>query len=249
MRSRVDRPKDNAPRVALFRAREDAERTAARLRRLGFAAAILPVVEAVALGFDLPQTKFDAVVATSAKAFLNEAAPAAPLYSVGARTARAAQALGWRIAAPPAPDAARLVEILKACVRPGARLLYLAGRDRKPALERALEPRFALDVVEAYEARARNAWSPAETRTLASCVAALHYSRRSAELAAWLADQAGAAQDFLRLRHICLSADAAAPLRAIGAPAEVARAPDEASLFATLSGTAQMFPSRRVSNI
>ena len=243
----MDRTKLEPPRVALFRAREDAARTAGRLRRLGFTAAILPVVETVALPFDLPQTKFDAVIATSAKAFLSKAAPAAPLYAVGARTARVAQERGWSIAAPPAPDAARLIGILAARLRPGARLLYLAGRDRKPALEAALKPLFALDVVEAYEARARNAWSPAEARALASCAAALHYSRRSAELAARLADEAGSAQDFLRLRHICLSADAAEPLRAMGAETEVAQAPDEASLFAVLSGTP--FPSRRASNI
>ena len=247
----MNRARDEAPRVALFRAREDAERSAARLRRLGFSAAILPAVEAIALPFDMPEAGFDAVVATSAKAFMQEAKapPAAPLYAVGARTARAAVARGWALAARPAPNVARLVETLKARLSPGARLLYLTGRDRKFVLEAALEPRFALDVVETYEARARDAWSPAEARALLSCGAALHYSRRSAELAARLADEAGAAEDFRRLRHICLSADVAAPLAARGADAEVARSPHEASLFALLTGMRPMFPSQQASNI
>src|SRR5574337_4371 len=239
------------PRVALFRAREDAERTAARLRRIGFSAAILPAVEFVAPPLDMPEEKFDAVVATSARAFVREAEAlaAAPLYVVGARTARAAKSFGFTLAAPPAPEAAKLIEMMTARLNPGARLIYLAGHDRKIALEAALKPRFALTVVEIYEARARTAWSASEARALASCVAALHYSRRSAELAARLANQAGAAQDFLRLRHVCLSADVAEPLAAIGAETEIARSPDEASLLKALTATAAMFPSHQASRI
>ena len=109
---------------------------------------------------------------------------ASPLYVVGARTARAAEARGWRLAAPPAPDAARLAETLRRELPPGASVLYLAGRDRKPALEAALGGFCALEVAEAYVAEARASWRPPEIRALASCAAALHYSRRSAVLAA-----------------------------------------------------------------
>ena len=101
--------------------------------------------------------RYDAVVASSAKAFVGEARleEAPPVYAVGARTARAAEARGWRLAAPPAPDAARLIETLRRELPPGARVLYLAGRDRKPTLEAALVGFCALEVAETYAAEAR----------------------------------------------------------------------------------------------
>ena len=54
----------------------------------------------------------------------------------------------------------------------------------------------------------------AEARALASCVAALHYSRRSAALAAALAKASRDVEaDFLELVHVCLSHDVAATYR------------------------------------
>ncbi len=241
-----------APKIALFRARDDAARSAARLRRLGFAVACLPVVEIAPLSFAPRKRRYDAVVATSALAFLGEPPieTFSPLYVVGARTARAAEARGWRIAAPSAPDAERLIEMLKRRIGPGASVLYLAGRDRKPALEAALDQICALEVAEAYAAEARKAWLPAEVRALASCAAALHYSRRSAALAARLADSAGAAARFAGMRHVCLSNDVAEPLRAIGATQVlVADQPEETALFAALSEASSVFPSDRASRI
>jgi uroporphyrinogen-III synthase len=237
------RPREPA-RIALFRTREDSARSAAGLRRLGFRTATLPVLEAGALPFAPPEGRFDAVVAASARAFLN-ATPFAslPLYAVGARTRAAAEALGFRLAAPPAADASRLIETLLRRLKPDSSVLYLAGRDRKPALESALKERFALTIVETYEARARDRWSPAEIRALASCAGALHYSRRSAELAANLAEKAAASPHFLALAHVCLSADVAEPLQALGAgDVTVSAAPDEPSLFAALAARPRIFP-------
>jgi len=234
-------------RIALFRAREDAAGAAARLRRLGFAVATLPVVVIAPRPFAPAKTRYDAVVATSAKAFLSDAPVerASPLFVVGARTARAAKSRGWRLAVPPAPDAARLIEALERLTAPGASLLYLAGRDRKSALEAALGATRALEIVETYSADAREAWGPAEARALAACEAALHYSARSAALAARLAEVAGFSGRFAAMAHVCLSEDVAAPLRAIGARVFVAEAPDEAALLATLSHAARVFPSDR----
>ncbi len=196
--------------------------------------------------------RYDAVVATSAKAFIGQATLEAtpPLYAVGARTARAAEARGWRLAAPPAPDAAQLIETLRRELPPAARVLYLAGRDRKPTLEAALDGFCALEVVEAYAAEARDTWSPAEIRALASCSAALHYSRRSATLAVRLAEKSGRAEHFLALSHFCLSDDVAKPLLESGAPCVVvAERPNEAALFAALSDAAGVFPSDGASRI
>ncbi|HZZ60519.1 MAG TPA: uroporphyrinogen-III synthase [Roseiarcus sp.] len=246
--------KDRKPalRVALFRAGGDGARSGMKLRRLGFSVDCLPVVEIAPVRVKPARERYDAIVATSAKAFIGQTTleAAAPFYAVGARTARAAEAHGWRLAAPPAPDAAQLIETLRRELPPTASVLYLAGRDRKPALEDALDGFCALEVVEAYAAEARDSWRPAEIRALSSCSAALHYSRRSAALAARLAENSGQAEHFLALRHICLSDDVAEPLRTIGARSVVvAERADEAALFAALSEAAAVFPSDGASRI
>ena len=246
--------KDRKPalRVALFRAGGDGARSGTKLRRLGFSVACLPVVEIAPMQVKPARKRYDAIVATSAKAFIGQATleAAAPLYVVGARTARAAEVHGWPLAAPPAPDAAQLIETLRRELPPAASVLYLAGRDRKPALEAALDGFCALEVAEAYAAEARDSWRPSEIRALSSCSAALHYSRRSAALAARLAENSGQAEHFLALRHICLSEDVAEPLHAIGAPSVVvSERPDEVALFAALSEAAAIFPSDGASRI
>ena len=239
-------------RVALFRARQDARVSAARLRRLGFAVACLPAIVIRPQAVRPRQSRYDAVVATSDKAFLGDGPcdKSSPLYVVGARTGRAAQARGWRLAAPPAPHAAELIERLTSALWSNASVLYLAGRDRKGAIEAALSGIFSLETVEAYVAEARSSWRPREARALASCVAALHYSRRSAALAAQLAKVSGEAERFRELRHFCLSGDVAEPLKALGAArVAVGETPDEAGLFHLLSGDLRGFPSFGTSRI
>ena len=161
--------------VALFRERKDANASAARLRRLGFSVACLPVIEIRTRPVRRQRSHYDAVIATSDKAFHADGAPdtSSPLYVVGARTGRAAQARGWRLVSPPARDADQLIKMLAGALKPEASVLYLAGRDRKEVIEVALSRAFAVQVVEAYAAEAREAWRPAEARSLASCVAAL----------------------------------------------------------------------------
>jgi uroporphyrinogen-III synthase len=239
-------------RVALFRARRDATASAARLRRLGFSVACLPAIEIRPQAVRPRRSRYDAVIATSGAAFLGQGPSdtSSPLFVVGERARRAAKARGWRLASPPAPDAAKLAETLQGALKPGASVLYLAGRDRKETIEAALESAFALEVVEAYAAEARDKWRPAEARALASCVAALHYSRRSAGLAAALAKDAGAEPRFLELAHVCLSRDVAEPLEAAGATQiAIAETPDEAELFRALCRSFGGFPSFGASRI
>jgi uroporphyrinogen-III synthase len=238
--------------VALFRAREDAAASAKRLRRLGFAVAWLPVIEIQTRAVQPRQEGFDAAIATSDKAFLAGAPGDAstPIFVVGARSARAAKARGWRLGSPPAADATELIDVLTRRLRPGARLLYLAGRDRKSPLEEALARVFTLETVETYAAEARAEWRPAEARLLATCTAALHYSRRSAELAEQLARRSGETAHFLALRHVCLSGDVAEPLTAAGASSiAVAETPDEAALLEALAQDLRGFPSLKASRI
>ena len=245
-------PSGARPLVALFRAREDANATAARLRRLGLSVVCLPVIEIRTSPKSPRRPRYDAVIATSDKAFLSDTPldKASPLYAVGARAGGAAQARGWRLASPPARDTRELIATLTGALLPGASVLYLAGRDRKQAVEAALGATFALEVVETYEAEARDAWLPREAAALARCAAALHYSRRSAELAAALAKRAGAEDYFRELKHICLSRDVAEPLQALGAtPVALAETPDEAGLFHTLREALGGFPSLGASPI
>ena len=225
------------PQVALFRVRKDANASAAGLRRLGFSVACLPVIEIRTRPVRPQRAHYDAVIATSDKAFHADGPcdTSSPLYVVGARTGRAAEARGWRLALPPARDADELTKTLAGALKPKGSVLYLAGRDRKEVIEAALSRACAVEVVEAYAAEARAAWRPTEARALASCVAALHYSRRSAGLAATLARAAGAEAPFLELKHVCLSRDVAEPLQAIGASRiAIAETPDETGLFRSL---------------
>ena len=238
--------------VALFRERKDANASAARLRRLGFSVGCLPVIEIRTRPVRRERSHYDAVIATSDKAFHADGPPdtSSPLYVVGARTGRVAQARGWRLASPPARDADQLIKMLAGALKPEASVLYLAGRDRKEVIEAALPRAFAVQVVEAYAAEAREAWRPAEARALASCVAALHYSRRSAELAAALAKAAGVQACFLKLNHVCISREVAEPLQALGASRiAIAETPDEAGLFRRLRQELGGFPSLGSSRI
>jgi uroporphyrinogen-III synthase len=245
-------PREGGARVALFRERQDANASAARLRKLGFAVACLPAIEIRTTPVWPQRSHYDAVIATSDKAFHADGPSdtSSPLYVVGARTGRAAEARGWRLALPPARDADELIATLISVLKPEASALYLAGRDRKEVMEAALGERFDLEVAEAYAAEARAAWRSAEARALALCVAALHYSRRSAGLAAALAKTAGAEDCFRELKHICISRDAAEPLQAIGARGvAIAETPDEAGLFRRLREELSGFPSRGPSRI
>ncbi len=223
-----------APTIAIFRARGDALALAATLAARGLNAALAPVVELFATGAAAPAGPFDFAVATSAKAIAFaspealSAARAAPLYVVGDQTAAAAQSAGFQLAAPAAAAIAALLPAL-----PPGRALYLAGRDRKPDLEAALGARVSTWVV--YGAQARGGWDAFEADAVATAQAALHYSERSAALAAELAEKAGLAASFRRLPHVCLSRAVAAPLAAFGvARALWPREPAEAALLETL---------------
>jgi uroporphyrinogen-III synthase len=238
-------------RIALMRAEDDAEATAAELAARGFEAVIAPAIEIRALPAAPPAGRFDALVATSPRAIraLREADRArlatVPLHVAGARAARMGRECGLALAGEPAADAAALAERLARTLPPRARLLYLAGRDRKPTLEAALASAgLVVQAIELYAAQAREAWSAREAGAVAACDGALHYSRRTAALAITLAARAGFAERFRALLHVCLSADVAEPLAADGAARiVVAAAPDEAHLMAALERAAGPSPT------
>jgi uroporphyrinogen-III synthase len=89
---------------------------------------------------------------------------------------------------------------------------------------------------EVYEAKAAAQLPEAAIEALRTgqIGAALHYSRRSADLVVRLAEEAGLASNLRAVPHLCLSADVAAPLMAIGSAALVAGDPSEDALLRLL---------------
>jgi uroporphyrinogen-III synthase len=209
--------------ILLTRALDEAMRTAVKLEAHGHRAILSPVLEMVPTGAQWPHGVVDGVLATSAQAFelfsdapdwpLPEARRLIPLFFVGDRTLAAARERGFEGPALIAPDAKELAASVAARLA-AARLLYLAGRDRKPDLEtRLLEAGNRIDVIEVYAAQATEFLSEAAEAHIAAgdIGAVLHYSRRSAEIFVDLALQAGL--DASGLIHVAISSDAAAPLR------------------------------------
>jgi uroporphyrinogen-III synthase len=223
-------------RVLVLRARDDAERTASRLRAMGFEPLLSPVLEIVGTGAAIPRGPFDAVLATSAKGLEFCAEPGElrtlPLHAVGARTAQVGEALGWRPGLF-AGDGRGLLPLIHARHKSPARFLYLAGRDRQSDLETGLRAAgHELTIVETYEARAATALAPAALNALAKgeIAAALHYSRRSAAIFMALARDAGLTETVNEIDHLALSKDAASPLPR----ASIAERPDEEHLLRLL---------------
>ena len=208
--------RDQTPRRAGSRCSAPARRppgSAARLRRLGFAVTCLPVMTVVPLAFTPKRTRYDAVIATSSKAFPSDGRidRSVAALCVGARTARAAEAGGWRLAAPPAPDAEGLVEMLKDASRRPA-VLYLAGRDRKTALEAALSGAVALEVARSMRPKRASAGgrpksgrsTPAQSR----CI--IPADQRGSPLRS---RKGRRGRGFRKMSHICLSPMSQIPSR------------------------------------
>ena len=233
-------------RVLLTRAAEDSARTGALLEAAAYEVVVSPVIEIKALPAVWPDGAVDAVLATSANAFVSgsvigpapEARRVMTLFLVGERTAAGAREHGYLGAATVTANAAALALAFGTLAHRPRRLVYLAGRDRKPDAEAALSSAGqAFEVLEIYEARGAAALSERVEAALRAreVDAVLHYSRRSASLFSALATARGL--DISGLRHLCLSEDVAATLRERSLPhVEVAEAPNEPALLALLGG-------------
>ena len=229
-------------RLLLTRPEPDAARTAALLRERGHDVVLAPLLRIEPVAVELTGS-YAAILMTSANAARAIAAHPAltrllpcPVFAVGDRTAAAARTAGFRdvVSAEGAlPDLLRLVA--GCCSADAGRLLYLAGEDRAGDLAGDLAAHgIAVDTVVIYRASAAPSLPAEAARALAAGAldGALHYSARSLAVLLALADAAGVLNAALSLRHYCLSAAVAAPLRgrAIGR-VEVARSPGEAALI------------------
>ena len=228
-------------RALLLRAREDAARTAAKLREMGVAPVVSPVLDIVATGAEIPAGAYDALLASSAKGVECAGDLAAlkrlPFHAVGAKTAEAARHYGLHPEIV-AGNAAAILPLLLAHYPSPSHFLYLAGRDRQPTLEAGLRAAgHRIDAVDVYDARAAEALTveAIDAMRKGEIGAILHYSRRSAEIFLTLAEKAEITDSLPSMLHAALSEDVATPLRAAGLKVSVAEKPDEAHLLAVLA--------------
>jgi uroporphyrinogen-III synthase len=229
-------------RVLVARALDDAERTARKLAARGHEAVLSPVIRIGPTGEPAPAEPYDALIVTSAHA---EDALAAvmdkqrPVFAVGERTADAVRKAGFSSVTVAEGDAVSLSALIRRSLEPGRALLHVSARHHKDEPAASLrEAGFHVISWEAYEAKAVESLSPAALEALRTgkIDAALHYSRRSADLFIQLAGKAGLMPSLQVFPHLCLSADVAAPVKAVGASTLVAEEPSENALLALLDG-------------
>lgn len=224
-----------------------AARTGARLAALGHVPLVAPVLVVRPTGAPLPHGSFDGLILTSANALdavlattAADALRGIPVFAVGPRTAALAEARLGAVAIGTG-DAAALAVLVRRSLAPGARLLHVAGAERKAEPVATLETAgYAVETHVAYAAEAvphlPDPVFAALAATQGGLDAVLHYSRRSAAVAHRLSEAAGHGGAFRALRHYCLSDDVAVALDQAGVAAHfVAGRPREDDLLAGLS--------------
>jgi uroporphyrinogen-III synthase len=234
-------------RLLVTRPEPEGARTAALLRSLGHETIEMPMlrIEPIA-DADLGAGPWAAVLFTSANAVRAVATHrrfgevlGLPAYAVGTRTKGAAMTAGFAPVHAADGDVGALARLVGANLpATDLPLLYPAGEARAGNLEGALEGRgFRVATVVIYEAAMVEDFTPGVRAALAarSVDAMLHYSARTAAAFLAAASRAGLADAVAGVRHVCLSAEVAAPLRAAGIlAADVAGEPNEKALLACL---------------
>lgn len=247
-------------RVLVTRPEPGAGATAARLTATGHEPLVAPVTRIRATGAAPPEGTFDALVVTSANAVPGLAALSGaggrPAFVVGERTAGRVAAAGfadvtWR------EDAAALAAEIVRVLPPGAALLHVAGRERRPEPAATLAAAgFALALWEVYAAEAVERLPSAIAAALDAgrLDAALHYSQRSAAILCGLVRQAGRTDAFGRLAHLCISREVAHEVASTSREVasisheivpRVATSPDELALLALLDAAGSRPPQSR----
>ncbi|WP_336810565.1 uroporphyrinogen-III synthase [Bosea sp. MMO-172] len=230
-------------RVFVFRPRPDAERTARAIAEHGFEPVVAPLFEVVRLPDAAPEGAFDAIVLTSGNGVPALAdGPAIwrdlPVFTVGSRTAAKVREAGLDDTRSADGDRNDLIELIKRTLPAPAKLLMIAGRDRKEDVpDRLREAGYEVTLWTAYAAEPVSVL-PEDTQAAlrhGGGGAALHYSARGARTFIALAQAANVADEALELTHVTLSADVAAPLISAGASTVlVAEHPEEAGMLAAL---------------
>ena len=231
-------------RLVVTRPQADGERTAAALRARGHEVLLAPLMQVEPVATDI-FGNWGGIIITSANAANAIAGNPAcetlrklPLFAVGRRSADAARQAGFTDVTSAGGDVHDLVRLIaERRADAAAPLLYLAGEDRAADLVGELVMHgVAAETAVVYRA-ATAPFPPELTAALQAgeIDAVLHFSKRSAENYLAGAAQAGVAAQAMSVRHICLSAQIAAPLADAGAGRiAIAPRPDEAALIASL---------------
>lgn len=214
-------------RVVVTRPQPQGKRTADALAARGHDVWEVPLMRVEPIEADLAG-RWGAVVITSANAagaISDNPAFAAlrklPVYAVGQRSAQAAQEAGFGNVTSAGGDVRDLVQLLRERHADAlAPLLYLAGEDRAADLVAELAAHgIASEIRVVY----RTVTAPFPDELVAALEAGgdvqavLHFSRRSAENYVAGAHAAGVTEQAMDVRHYCLSAQVAVPLRTAGA--------------------------------
>jgi uroporphyrinogen-III synthase len=248
-------------RLLVTRPEPDGSRTAAVLRGRGHEVLqqALLRIETVA-DAELGPGPWAAVLFTSAQAVRAVAShrrfgelAGLPAYAVGRRTQAAAVAAGFGPVASADGDVNALAALIASNPRRDERagaanampgfgnlpLLYCAGEDRAGDLAAALRSRgLVVEAARVYRAAMVADLAPDVRAALAADAvdAVLHYSARAAAAFVAAATTAGIRDLSIQARHLCLSAQVAAPLAVAGARAlDVASEPNEQALFALIA--------------
>jgi uroporphyrinogen-III synthase len=242
-------PPDERVRLLVTRPEPECERTAALLRRRGHEVLLLPLlrIENIA-DAELGAGPWAAVLFTSANAVRAVASHCRfseladlPVYAVGRRTQAAAAAAGFTSIMSANGDVNALVRLIASKPRTNVPLLYCAGEDRAGDLAGALRLHdLRVEIVLIYRAAMVTELTPDVRAALAAGAidAVLHYSARTAAAFVAATTVAGIGDLSIQTRHLCLSAQVAAPLAAVGAKAiEIASEANEQALVALIGRT------------
>ncbi len=228
-------------RILVTRSPDDAERTAVRLTALGHEAVVAPVTRIVPTGDPAPSDPYDAVIVTSGHSVdaLASIDKSRLVFAVGPRTADVVQGAGFTSIIVGEGDAVSLSRLIREGLPAGRTLLHVTGRHHKEEPAASLTAAgYRILTWEVYEARVVDRLPEEAVEALRSgkIGAALHYSRRSADLLIRLAEEAGLASALTACAHLCLSEDVAAAFNGMRASLLVAREPSEDSLLGLLQG-------------
>lgn len=235
-------------RVLVTRPQESAGRFARDLEAAGHLALISPVIRIEGTGAVIPREAFDGIIATSAHAFeflqfggaaLSQLLPL-PLFIVGEQTAAAACSKNFSNLVCVREKSASLASFILDRLPATSNLLYLAGENRKPALESELSGAghqvIAVAVYRAAEMGALSAEAITAIRT-GTIGAIAQFSQRSAQIFTRLVIQAGIAGESRKILHLCLSANVQAGLADLEpVKSAVATAPRSEALIQCLGG-------------
>jgi uroporphyrinogen-III synthase len=221
-------------RVLILRPEREATALAAALGERGHVPVIAPLFR---LEFLHPPADFSAALAACQAVLLTSANGARalaeaseqrgrPIFAVGDTTASTAEGVGFSDVLSAAGDAAALVELVKARLKPAdGPLLHVSGREVASDLAEALQPAgFALKRFTLYDAREETALpEPARAALEARAIdIATFFSPRAASVFASMVEDAGLSGTLRSVTAVAISPAALAPVTGLPFKATIA---------------------------